>query len=217
MAGIGELLNAHHGRLEALLDDALSAARSGEWGAYLAHFRALRGSLLEHLAYEDAELFPEMARTLGNEAEVDALREQHAYLRRQFELLSAAAPEHDPDGCLIEIEELAALVRKHHDDELHVCYPAADRLLSPGLTESAIGMTARAAAAEAQALDLRGLQPPEPMVRIFEALERSAGAPLRAILPHEPLPLYALLRERGFSCSGRSLADGGFEVLIERM
>jgi len=30
------------------------------------------------------------------------------------------------------------------------------------------------------------------------------------------VPLYALLRERGFTCSGARRADGGFEVLIER-
>ncbi|MBI1943651.1 MAG: DUF2249 domain-containing protein [Betaproteobacteria bacterium] len=65
-------------------------------------------------------------------------------------------------------------------------------------------------------LDLRGLQPPEPIVRIFEALERAPGDPLRAILPHEPVPLYGLLRERGFQCRGGPRADGGYEVLIER-
>ena len=68
---------------------------------------------------------------------------------------------------------------------------------------------------EAAAMDLRGLQPPEPIVRIFQALERNPGAPLRVILPHEPVPLYALLRERGFSYTGSARPDGGFEVLIE--
>jgi uncharacterized protein (DUF2249 family) len=68
----------------------------------------------------------------------------------------------------------------------------------------------------APAMDLRGLQPPEPIVRIFQALEQGPGAPLRVILPHEPVPLYGLLRERGYSYSGAPRADGGFEVLIER-
>jgi hypothetical protein len=53
-------------------------------------------------------------------------------------------------------------------------------------------------------------------VRIFEALERAPSEPLRAILPHEPVPLYALLRERGFTYSGVQRADGGYELLIER-
>jgi uncharacterized protein (DUF2249 family) len=65
-------------------------------------------------------------------------------------------------------------------------------------------------------MDLRGLQPPEPIVRIFRALEDSPGAPLRVILPHEPVPLYGLLRERGYSYCGSPRPDGGYEVLIER-
>ena len=64
-------------------------------------------------------------------------------------------------------------------------------------------------------IDLRGLTPPEPMLRIFQALERTPGAPLRVVLPHEPFPLYALLRERGYSCAGAARPDGGFELLIE--
>jgi hypothetical protein len=35
-------------------------------------------------------------------------------------------------------------------------------------------------------------------------------------LPHEPVPLYNLLRERGYSYAGSPRDDGGFEVLIER-
>ena len=53
-------------------------------------------------------------------------------------------------------------------------------------------------------------------MRIFAALERSPGEPLRAILPHEPVPLYALLRDRGFRYSGETRPDGGFELLIEK-
>jgi hypothetical protein len=53
-------------------------------------------------------------------------------------------------------------------------------------------------------------------VRIFEALERAPREPLRAILPHEPVPLYALLRERGYSYSGTQRPDGGYELLIQR-
>jgi hypothetical protein len=66
------------------------------------------------------------------------------------------------------------------------------------------------------ALDLRGLQPPEPIVRILAALERAPDEPLHAILPHEPLPLYGLLRERGFSCIGETRGDGGYHLLIKK-
>ncbi|HEX9182632.1 MAG TPA: DUF2249 domain-containing protein [Burkholderiales bacterium] len=121
------------------------------------------------------------------------LIEAHEDLRQQFETLGAAAPQYDPEGCVAALESLAGLLRTRYGDEL------------------------RTARAQPPApLDLRGLQPPEPIVRIFEALDRAPGEPLRAILPHEPVPLYALLRERGYSYSGMHRADGGYELLIER-
>jgi uncharacterized protein (DUF2249 family) len=122
------------------------------------------------------------------------LIEQDEDLRQQFETLGAAAPRYDPEGCIAALEALAALLRTRH----------AAALRAPPAPPPA-------------PIDLRGLQPPEPMVRIFEALERSPGEPLRAILPHEPVPLYALLRERGFRYSGTARADGGYELLIERV
>lgn len=126
-------------------------------------------------------------------ASCESLIEAHEDLRQQFETLGAAAPQYDPEGCVAAFESLAGLLRSRYAGELKSLQrqPPAP-------------------------LDLRGLQPPEPIVRIFEALERSPGEPVRAILPHEPVPLYALLRERGYSYSGMQRADGSFELLIER-
>jgi len=124
-----------------------------------------------------------------------ALVEQDEDLRQRFDTLGAAAPQYDPGGCIAAFEALAALLRTRH----------ADALL------------AWRAPPQARALDLRGLQPPEPIVRIFAALERAPGEPLRAILPHEPVPLYGLLAERGFRYSGSARADGGYELLIEKV
>ena len=123
----------------------------------------------------------------------EGLIERHEDLRQEFETLGAAAPQYDPEGCVAAFESLAGLLRTRYAAELRAVQgkPPAP-------------------------LDLRGLQPPEPIVRIFEALERFPGEPVRAILPHEPVPLYALLRERGYSYSGMQRADGGYELLIER-
>jgi hypothetical protein len=207
MDGIRDALDAQHGAMDDLAGAAVSAARAQDWPAYRSRFATLRSALLEHMAYEDEELFPALSRALGGDADLALLREQHDELRRQFETLGAAAPEHDPEGCLAEIESLAALLRAHHESELRVCYPRSEGLR--------IAHPPQVAPAR-RSLDLRGLQPPEPIVRIFEALERSPGEPLRAILPHEPVPLYALLRERGFRYAGSTRPDGGFELLIER-
>ena len=206
MNAIHDSLGAHHKAMEGLVEETVRAARASDWAGYRRRFAELRLTLVEHMAYEEEELFPALARSLGSEAPLAPLREQHEQLRQHFETLGAAAPEHDPEGCLAEIDALEALLRTHHASEQGVCYPQSDRL---GLVPPP------PLAAAPRALDLRGLQPPEPMVRIFQALERSPREPLRAILPHEPVPLYGLLRERGFSYRGTARADGGFEVLIE--
>jgi uncharacterized protein (DUF2249 family) len=68
-----------------------------------------------------------------------------------------------------------------------------------------------------ETLDLRGLTPPEPMVRIlstFAALE--AGDELEAILPHAPVPLYAMLEERGAEWETASDEPGEFVLRVRR-
>jgi uncharacterized protein (DUF2249 family) len=152
--------------LERQLDDVIERARRGDWSGYRRCLGTLREALAQH-----------------------AGGDEYAIAQRQLDTLFAAAPQHDPEGCIAELESLAAALR--------------------GRGLSAAGMPV-------PPLDLRGLQPPEPIVRIFEALERAPEEPLRAILPHEPVPLYALLRERGFTFSGAPRADGGYELLIER-
>lgn len=198
----GESLSAQHAQLERELEAVAAAGRAGRWPEYRRHFGALREGLARHMALEEEALFPPLEERAA--AAVRSLREDHAQLRRHLETLGAAAPERDPDGCLAELDDLAELMRLHHDAERALDPQYASRPMPPLALE------------DPPAMDLRGLQPPEPIVRIFQALEGSPGAPLRVILPHEPVPLYGLLRERGYSYSGAARADGGFEVLIER-
>jgi hypothetical protein len=195
-------LGAQHAALELEADKLADAGRRGRWAEYRLRLGNLREGLLLHMGFEDEALLPVLES--GAAAAVAALREEHAELRRRLEMLGAAAPEQDPRGCVAEIEELARHMRAHH---------AAEMALDPRYATRAVpdlGLE------EEPPLDLRGLQPPEPLVRIFSALERDPDAPLRVILPHEPLPLYGLLRERGYGYAGSARADGGFEVLIER-
>ena len=65
-------------------------------------------------------------------------------------------------------------------------------------------------------LDLRGLEPPEPMMRIFAALDAAPERPLRARFPREPFPLYAMLQAGGWKCRTVASEDGSFEILISR-
>ena len=95
-------------------------------------------------------------------------------------------------------------------------------LLLTSATALLIGVAAGSLAQQAPApagppaLDLRGLEPPQPIMRIFEALERDPATPLRVVLRHEPQPLYRLLSEHGFEWSGAHRADGGYELTIRK-
>lgn len=58
-------------------------------------------------------------------------------------------------------------------------------------------------------LDLRGLQPPEPMERVLEALDLLAdGTALEVILDREPHPLYRILARNGYASTSQWQADG---------
>jgi hypothetical protein len=195
-------LDAQHALLERALEAMVAAGRAARWPEYRRHFAALREGLAQHMAFEEEALFPVLE--LRAAPGVRALREDHAQIRRHLETLGAAAPERDPTGCIAELDDLAALMHAHHVSEIALDPVYASREAPPLALDAP------------PAMDLRGLQPPEPIVRILGALERDPGAPLRVILPHEPVPLYSLLRERGYAYSGAPRADGGFEVLIER-
>ena len=58
-------------------------------------------------------------------------------------------------------------------------------------------------------LDLRGLPPPEPLVRTLEAVEAlPKGEELVVLTERRPVHLLPLLLERGVSVTLRELADG---------
>lgn len=65
------------------------------------------------------------------------------------------------------------------------------------------------------ATDLRGLEPPEPMLRILETIEEGAHGPHVFLLAREPYPLYPLLAADGWSRRLRAL-DAGVELVLFR-
>lgn len=65
------------------------------------------------------------------------------------------------------------------------------------------------------AVDARGLEPPQPMIKILEALAAlPAGAELRAHTDRRPMHLYAQLEERGFAGETEEQNDGSFITKI---
>ena len=66
-------------------------------------------------------------------------------------------------------------------------------------------------------VDARGLEPPQPLVVILEALAGLAqGATMRARTDRRPLHLYAHLEERGFAGETEEQDDGSFITTIRR-
>lgn len=66
-------------------------------------------------------------------------------------------------------------------------------------------------------VDARGLEPPQPMMRILEALEGlPAATTLRARTDRRPMHLYPLLDARGFVDESEEQTDGSFVTLIRR-
>jgi TusA-related sulfurtransferase len=66
-------------------------------------------------------------------------------------------------------------------------------------------------------VDARGLEPPEPMERVLQALELlRPGQSIRMLLHREPFPLYPLAAQRGFRHETHTQADGSYVILIRR-
>lgn len=66
-------------------------------------------------------------------------------------------------------------------------------------------------------VDARGLEPPQPLVKILEGLAKlPAGAELRARTDRRPMHLYAQLEDRGFTAQSDEQRDGSFVTRIRR-
>lgn len=60
-------------------------------------------------------------------------------------------------------------------------------------------------------VDARGLEPPQPLVKILEAVASlPQGAELRARTDRRPIHLYAHLEQRGFKVTSQEQPDGSF-------
>jgi uncharacterized protein (DUF2249 family) len=67
-------------------------------------------------------------------------------------------------------------------------------------------------------VDARGLEPPQPLVRILETLTNlPMNAKLHALTDRRPMHLYAHVEERGFSANTVQQPDGSFLTCIERI
>lgn len=64
-------------------------------------------------------------------------------------------------------------------------------------------------------LDLRGLDPPEPLERVLDALgSLQRDRYLHMVIDREPVPLYGILKRNGFEYSVDVMVDGCREICI---
>ena len=211
MPGVADALTEHHRRCRELLAAAGEAVRN-DLATFNVRLVELRDALLGHFRFEEERLFPVYEEASGLRDATQALRMQHDDIRAILWALSSASAAHDPESCRAEFETLALLFRQHTETEESMMYPAFERTLGARTAE----LASEARASSEEALDVRGLEPPEPFLRIMQALTAAPGAPLRVLIHREPFPLYDVLYEQGFSHRSRPLEDGGFEILIER-
>ncbi|MGW8271366.1 MAG: hemerythrin domain-containing protein [Burkholderiales bacterium] len=215
MTSISEALTEHHRHCDALFEAASEAADAADWAALRAQLAALSDALARHFAFEEEALFPAFEAATGlHEGPTTVMRLEHDHMRNILQGLAAAAPEHDPDGCRAELDNLFVMLQQHNAKEEGVLYPACDQLPADpreALAAEAAQLTPR----PSYTLDLRALEPPEPFVRIVRRLREAPSAPLRVRIHREPFPLYEELQALGYRWSTQSLADGSFEILIE--
>jgi len=87
--------------------------------------------------------------------------------------------------------------------------PAVDR--PPQIRETVAPIT------QVVEVDARGLEPPQPMVKILEALAGlPQGAPLDACTDRRPVHLYSVLEELGFTADTEELTNGSYLTHIRR-
>jgi uncharacterized protein (DUF2249 family) len=93
--------------------------------------------------------------------------------------------------------------------------PVADGLENDASQRPAEQASQACAGTPVMELDARGLEPPQPLVAILEALTKlHERAQLRVRTDRRPMHLYAHLEERGFVGDTQALEDGSFVTLI---
>lgn len=113
--------------------------------------------------------------------------------------------ERGPEEYRVEITKLKAVEKRVGDLPVFGRAPSAEK---PSMSTGTKG------SAE---LDVRGLEPPEPLVRILDALETlPVGAVLRARTDREPCHLFGEAEQRGFRHDCNEQSDGSWLTTLTR-
>lgn len=112
-----------------LLDRLRAAVRAGDREAMQTRWATLERVLLQHLDVEEVFVFPALKK--DHAAEVEALLQEHAAIRRQIGELGLALELHTLRS--EAIESFCGFLRDHAARENAMAYAQADRLLAADL------------------------------------------------------------------------------------
>lgn len=136
-------------------------------------------------------------------------------LRYQFEGQFAGAfsweyLEQGPEDFRVKITKLKAVEAKTPEFPPRPAAKPATPAMAPAKINPAGGNGV-------QEVDARGLEPPEPLIRILDALESlPAGAMLRARTDREPCHLFGEAEQRGFKHESHEQPDGSWITVLAR-
>lgn len=112
---------------------------------------------------------------------------------------------------------LAHWTERLASDDWRVWFYRPDGSTAVREAEAAAEVPAAPAAREELVVDVRGLEPPQPLIRVLECLQTlGPDQTLRVVHERRPLLLYPHLEARGFTHETREPEPGRVEIVIRR-
>lgn len=140
-----------------------------------------------------------------------------ARLRPDEQLLLVAPFEPVPLFDVLAKQGFAHEARQTDSGDWEVRFTREKGRASAAESIAAVPRRSPASSARLVEVDARGLEPPQPMVKILEALAALPdGAELRARTDRRPMHLYAQLEARGFMGESEEQPDGSYITHIRR-
>lgn len=220
MNGMAEILQRHDALCERLLGAADAAAFAEDWHGWVPRFAGFRDALRHRIDAETRVVLPGLAPPALPSEAAATLTADCAALRALLGEAATCGEAGDGTGYAHASESLHALLKRHRSRSTAQLYPACakldERAFAPQVAR-AIGAQGEDAEGAFRVVDVRWLEPPEPMERIIEALTAAgAGERIQMLIHREPFPLYDLLQQNGYAWRTTARADGCFELLISR-
>ena len=141
-----------------------------------------------------------------------------AVLRTNEQLLLIAPFEPVPLFGVLEKQGFRHTVQSNKPGDWEVLFiRQSDAQPADATPASTCGGVSAPGSSDIVEVDARGLEPPQPLVKILESLAAlPAGAELRACTDRRPMHLYAQLEERGFAATTEEQPNASFLTHIRR-